>query len=77
MKTGKTTIRASQSGWVVYHGNDVDNFVPFAANEPERFIDYIAEHVAGISLDQLVEYRQRQMSRTHARLLNIGAEGYQ
>lgn len=57
----KVTIRVSQSGWVVYFGTDVENFVVFRSDEPERFVKFISENVAGIKVDQLVRARQEEI----------------
>lgn len=56
MKT-KTTIRSSQSGWVVYFNNDVNSFVPFRSDEPQRLLKFLCENVAGIKIDEVVTSR--------------------
>jgi hypothetical protein len=59
----RTTIRANQSGWVVYFGNDVANFKVFTSLEPERFIEFICENVANIKVDQLIQRRREEIER--------------
>lgn len=59
---GKATIRTSQSGWVVYFGNDVENFVVFRSDEPERFLRFIAEKIANIKIDQVVKARLEEIA---------------
>lgn len=58
----KTTIRTSQSGWVVYFNNDVNNFKVFRSDEPERFIRFLTEEVAQVSIDQVLAQRQREIN---------------
>lgn len=60
---GKTTIRTSQAGWVVYFGNDVENFVVFRSDEPERFVKFICERVGGIKVDQLLATRKAEIEQ--------------
>lgn len=68
---GKATIRQSQGGWVVYFGNDVDNFVPFRSDEPVRFVKFVAEKIAGIKIDELLKAREIEMTE-NARKLDAG-----
>lgn len=71
MRTAKITIRVNQSGFVVYFGADVDNFVLFRSDEPERFVKFVAEKVAGIKIDQLVAMRQAEIAEA-ARKMDAG-----
>lgn len=68
IKYHKTTIRTSESGWVVYFGDDVNNFKLFRSDEPERFIKFITENIAGIKIDALIAYRQAEMQAASRRL---------
>jgi hypothetical protein len=61
-----TTIRSSQSGWVVYFDNDVNNFKVFRSDEPERFVKFLTENVANIKVDQLLTKRQAEMDQAAA-----------
>ncbi len=58
----KTLIRSSQSGWAVIVNNDVNNFIVFRSDEPERFVKFIAEKVAGIKIDQLLAMRRDEIA---------------
>ena len=59
--TSKTVIRTSQQGWVVYNAANPDNFYVFRSDEPERFVKFITEKVAGIKIDQLIEKRNAEI----------------
>lgn len=68
MKAGKVTIRVSQSGWVIYFDNDVTNFQVFRSDEPERFVRFVAEKVAGIKIDQVVESRKAEIAEADRKM---------
>ena len=68
----KTTIRSSQSGWVVYFDNDATNFTVFRSDEPERFIKFICEHVASIKVDQLFSARLDEIRKAARSVNNQG-----
>ena len=71
MRAAKVTIRVNQSGFVVYFGSDVENFMLFRSDEPERFVKFIAEKVAGIKVDQVVAMRQAEIAEA-ARKMDSG-----
>lgn len=64
----RIVIRTSRSGWVVEENDRIDDLKVFRSDEPERFIKYIAENVAGIKLDRVVEFRNTEMERERKRL---------
>ena len=68
MQSKKVTIRVNQSGFVVYFNNDVDNFRVFRGDEPERFVKFITEHVAGIKLDQVIAAREAEIFKARLQL---------
>lgn len=59
----KTTIRTSESGWVVYFNNDVNNFKVFRSDEPERFIRFITEEVAETNIDRVLVHRNAEIEK--------------
>lgn len=62
----KVTIRKSESGWVVVVNNDIANFRVFRSDEPERFVKFITETVAGIKVDALIAKRQEEIEKARA-----------
>lgn len=62
----RAVIRKSQHGWVVSIDNDPE-FIPFKSNEPERFVKFVAEKIAGVTIDHVFEYRQaeKEAARVH------------
>ena len=59
----KTTIRSSNSGWVVYFDNDVTNFYPFVSIETTRLAEFLIEEVIGVRLDDIVRERMAEIEK--------------
>lgn len=64
----RIVIRSSHSGWVVEENSRIDNLIVFRSDEPERFVRYIAEKVAGIKIDRIVEARLAEVEAEKTRL---------